>query len=315
MRGGWPENLLVTCLNLRPGERVLVLVDEPLRQAGEALCAAAGDLGAGSVVLQSLPPVRRLNLISERWLRPFSLSHVIISLLSDLRLSHEPAALRAAVDAFTRARLGRWAFGAYVDAAMFQQELLADCAEVARHARELAHRLAGVDQVRLQTAAGTDLTFRIGGRPLRLETGLLIEPGAFGNLPGGEVFVAPLENSAEGTLVVDLALGDIPLSEPVALHFRAGRVVATEGGPASAELAIRLGSDHWAWTMGEFGLGANRWARRCGPVTVAEKALGTAHVALGGNTAFGGRNPAATHYDCVVDQPLVLLDGKPLEPA
>jgi hypothetical protein len=309
----WARNVLQACLGLRPGERVLALVDEPLRHAGGALCVAAAELGASQAATRVLP-VRMgpLLLVPESLLRQVQEADVIVSLLSTLEPGQEPAALRAAVAAFRSAARGRWAFGAFVDDDVLEHELSADLQAVAARTERLAARLAGVEQVRLTTAAGTDLTLRIGGRPIHRETGVLTEPGALGNLPAGEVFVAPLESSAEGRLVVDLCLGDLHLASPVTLTFRQGRAVDVAGGPEAAELRRRLGTDPWGWTVGEFGIGTNPYARILRRVTVDEKRWGTAHVALGSNLSFGGCNPAGTHYDCVVDAPEISLDGSPL---
>lgn len=306
----WAENILDTCLRLRTGEHVLALVDEPLRHAGEALCTAAVRLGAGRAALCAVGPAARpLAVVPERLLREVREADVVVSLLSSLDLSTEAAALRAAVAEFRAARRGRWAFGAYIDEDVLEHELTADYREVARLVTNLAARLEGADRVHVVSGAGTDLRLRLGGRPVHLDTGMLTEPGAFGNLPAGEAFVAPLEESAEGRLVVDLSLGDLALEGPVTLTFRRGQVVAVDGGSAARELERRLGADPWAWTVGELGVGANPWARIRGRVTTDEKVFGTVHIALGANVGFGGRNPAATHYDCVIRAPVVHLDG------
>jgi leucyl aminopeptidase (aminopeptidase T) len=159
--------------------------------------------------------------------------------------------------------------------------------------------------VHLKSGLGTDLRLSYAGRPVQVEDGRIRERGAMGNLPAGEVFVAPHEAQADGRLVVDLALGDLWLDAPVALTFERGRVVNVAGGRAAAELRSRLGKDDWAWTIGEFGLGANPHLKPCGKVALDEKVLGTAHTALGGNRSYGGANPAATHYDCVIKEPKV----------
>lgn len=311
MATGWAENLLGRCLRLSRGERLLILTDEPLGHAREALCAAAEALAAGEVAVAGMPGRRSgpLTLISDRFLRQVEQADVIISLLSDLDLSGEHGFLRAAVAAFRKAGRGRWGFGAYIDDDVLRHELTADYREVARIAGNLAARLDGADHLWLTSPAGTDLRLRIGGRPIHQDTGILTEPGSFGNLPAGEIFVAPHEESAEGRLVVDLSLGDLVLTEPVSLTFERGRVVAIEGGPAAAELIRRLGDDPWGWTIGEFGIGANPHARIRGRVTTDEKVLGTVHVALGANREFGGCNLANTHYDCVIGSPRLQAGG------
>lgn len=312
MAPDWATNILRTCLSLRPGESVLVLVDEPLRHAGEALCAAAGALGAGAAACTVLHESRGLSAVPTRVLGQVQAADVLVSLRTSLNLATEDPVMRAMRAAFAAGGRGRWAAGAGIDADVFTHEFLADYADVSRRADELAARLAGADEVHITSAAGTNLRLSISGRPVHRDGGILNTPGAYGNLPAGEAFVAPLEESVEGRLVVDLCMGDIALAEPVALQFRQGRVVAVEGGAGARALEQRLGDDPWAWTAGEFGVGANPWARPCGQVTVAEKALGTAHVALGGNGSLGGRNPAATHYDCVFRAPVITLDGKAL---
>lgn len=314
MAASWAENVLLQNMGLHPGERVLVMTDEPLRPAGEALCAAARRLGAARTLYRQLPrPGAALSVVPAGLLRQVSQTEVIVSLLSAVDLQHESAVVRAARSAFLESRYGRWGFGAGLrtepDWAM---ALSADWRAVAERTRRVAERLAGADSVRIVTQAGTDLTFRMGGRPVLEDAGVLRHPGAFGNLPGGEAYVAPLEATAEGQVVVDLCLGDIPLDRPVTLTFRGGRAVSAHGGAAAEALYARLGSDPTHWTLAEFGIGTNASARPDSPVTVAEKALGTVHIALGGNLSFGGSNAAAVHYDCVLARPAVYVNGDPL---
>ncbi len=313
MAAHWTRNVLTTCMRLRPGERVLTVVDPPLRAAGEALGAAARELGAGHVASHILVLDQRpLTVVSQALLSEVTAADVIVSLLSHLDLEREIAPLRAAVSAFRSVAKGRWAFGAFIDEDVLNCELAADYREVARLAQGLAARLEGANEVRITSDSGSDLRFHIAGRPVHQDCGILTEPGSFGNLPAGEVFVAPVEESAEGRLVVDLSIADLVLEEPVALTFQAGRVTRIEGGAAARVLERRLALDPWAPVVGEFGLGANPRARIRGRVTTDEKVLGTAHIALGANTQFGGKNPASSHYDCVIGAPRIWLDGRPL---
>ena len=67
-------------------------------------------------------------------------------------------------------------------------------------------------------------------------TGILRGRGVYGNLPAGEVFVAPVEDGAEGVLVVDKTLPGLELSEPVRLLFEEGKVVSIEGEPGAGYL-------------------------------------------------------------------------------
>lgn len=318
MNPRWAVNQLQQGMGLRPGERVLVIVDEPLRAAGEALCATARALGAGRADLRVVPGAAgapTLAVVPSAFLRQVSEANVVLSLLSGLDLQRESPMVRAGLAAFRAAGRGRWAAGACIDQTVLAEDLAVDCLAIAECTAATAARLAVARQVRLVTAAGTDLTFTVAGRPVHQDTGVLRDPGAYGNLPAGEAFVAPLEESAEGRVVVDLSLGDIPLDGPVTLTFRGGRAVAVAGGEAARELERRLGAPGdrpGAWTLGEFGLGTNPGAGLRGRAPLDEKVLGTAHIALGSNTHFGGANRAETHYDCVISKPTVYVDGADL---
>lgn len=302
----WTETVWRESLGLRPGERVLLLADAPLAEAAEALAEAAGACGAGSVARFGLPEPRAgLQVVPRGLTAAAADADVLVCLRSGLNLAREDAAVRAARGAFRRSGRGRWAALAQVDLAVLEAALEPGLAEVERRARELADRMRAAAGVHLTAPGGTDLRLCWAGRPVLAETGRIQEPGSIGNLPPGEAYVAPHETRADGRLSVDVALGDIPLDGPVTLTFSRGRVVEVAGGGAAAELRRRLGDDPWAWTVGEFGLGANPYLPPCDRVALAEKALGTAHVALGGNRAFGGRNPAPTHYDCVIAAPVV----------
>jgi len=299
----WVQNLLVSSLNLQKGERLVIMTDVPLESQGGTVCRAALDMGAADALQVVLPDTGALfALVPSHLVQGVQQADVVIAMRSDLDLSREDAHLRAAMATFRAAGRGRWASLAQISPEVLAHELSADLRPVAAEAKRLAAQLRAGSALRLTSPAGTDLRLRYGGRPIHVEDGRIRKRGQVGNLPGGEVYVAPLETSAEGRLVVDLCLGDLELDEPVTLTFAGGRVVGLEGGEAVEELRERLADDPWAWTIGEFGLGANPHIRLSGLVALDEKRLGTAHVALGANTAFGGENPAETHYDCVISE-------------
>lgn len=301
-------------MGLRQGERLLVMVDKPLKSAGETLCEAGLDSGAGDAALVNLSAGRGhpLRGIPRTFLDQVSQADVIVSLVSDIDLSREDPLLRAAVAAFRASGRGRWAFGAYIDEDILEHELSVDYRDVAQMVGQLAKRLERADRVRLTSPAGTDLRFSIGGRPIYQDTGLFTEPGAFGNLPAGEVYVAPVEHTTEGKLVIDQCMADFELDCPVTLEFRSGRVYATGGREATRKYIQLMLREPPVAVLGEFGIGANPGARLRGRVSVDEKVAGTVHVALGGNKQFGGWNGNGTHLDCVLSNVEVRLDGVPL---
>ncbi len=167
----------------------------------------------------------------------------------------------------------------------------------------------------MTTPGGTDCTFDVTGREWKVDDGVLDRPGAFGNLPAGEVFIAPLATGADGVCVIDRSIalaGEGLVDEPIRLTFERGRIVAIEGGKAS-EAARRVIGEAGAGAdvVAELGIGTNERARVTGSVITDEKVLGTAHVAFGDNASasYGGDNRASIHVDGVMADATIAADG------
>jgi leucyl aminopeptidase (aminopeptidase T) len=158
---------------------------------------------------------------------------------------------------------------------------------------------------------GTDLLLSLADREWRVDTGKLRGQGVYGNLPAGEIYIAPNEDSAEGVLVIDKSLPGLLLSEPVKLFFEKGRVTHIEGGEGAKYLETAI-THHGDTTrvIAELGIGTNPMARLQGNIITDEKVLGTIHIAIGRNDFIGGTNIATTHIDGVVSQPTLEIDGK-----
>ncbi len=91
--------------------------------------------------------------------------------------------------------------------------------------------LAGKNRVQIVADDGTDLSFRIGGRPVLVDDGVIsredLARGDVGvNIPAGEVFIAPLETSADGEILFErAAIPGFGKLEELRLRFRRGRVL------------------------------------------------------------------------------------------
>ena len=153
------------------------------------------------------------------------------------------------------------------------------------------------DEVRIE-AAGTDLTLSLAGRTGSVDDGHV-------NMPGGEVFYSPLEDSANG--VIDF--GEFPAVfygtevEGVRLAFADGRVVDASARTNEDFLIQTLDTDDGARRLGELGIGCNpRIQRYMKNVGFDEKIDGTVHLALGKSYTFiGGTNESSIHWDIVKD--------------
>jgi aminopeptidase len=173
-----------------------------------------------------------------------------------------------------------------------------------------ADRFDAADEVRI-VGDGTDLRLSIAGRAMKVDAG-----GA--NIPGGEFFGCPLENSAEGAI----AFTEFPAVyagrevNGIRLRFESGAVVDASAETNEAYLVEMLDSDDGARRLGELGIGCNPGITRHMRNTLFdEKIDGTVHLALGnGMPDLGGTNESRIHWDIVKDLRMpgtrIELDGE-----
>jgi leucyl aminopeptidase (aminopeptidase T) len=151
----------------------------------------------------------------------------------------------------------------------------------------------------------------VRGRDGRNDDGDLRAPGAFGNLPAGEAYVAPVEVEGEGVIVFDGSVAGFGLlDEPMTVELFGGRLVSASG-KAGVWLERYLdGGD--GRTVAELGIGTNPAATLTGIVLEDEKIMGTAHVAFGSSAGIGGIVQASVHVDSVMLEPTIEIAGEPV---
>jgi len=150
------------------------------------------------------------------------------------------------------------------------------------------------------------------GREAIALTGRVVGPGTFAAMPDGEAAIAPVEGTAEGTVVVEHTMDNLGLLDaPIRMEVRAGRVIGIPGGASAASLQALLASaDENALNIAEFAIGTNDQARLIGSMTEDKKYRGSVHVGLGNNHVIGGTVVSSLHLDGLVLNPTVELDGR-----
>lgn len=170
-----------------------------------------------------------------------------------------------------------------------------------------------VSKVKVLAKHGTNVTFDVTGRKSIASTGVLRNIGDSGNLPSGEVYIAPIENSVNGIIAFDASIATLGvLTHPVYVEVQNGiaKKISGRGGDARlfGKLVNRFGDK--SKTVGEFGIGTNPYAKICGEILEDEKVLGTVHFAFGNNLSFGGTNDVSFHVDGLISKPTVYFDDK-----
>ncbi|HET7177123.1 MAG TPA: aminopeptidase [Solirubrobacterales bacterium] len=175
-------------------------------------------------------------------------------------------------------------------------------------AKRLAEWIEGHEEVRV-TAPGTDITLGIAGRKF-------IPCDGRHNMPDGEFFTGPVEDSVEGEVTFHLpaVIGGREVSG-VRLRFESGKVVEASAERGEEFLIELLDTDAGARRLGELGIGTNYAIDRgTREVLLDEKIGGTVHMAVGKSyPESGGVNESAVHTDLVCDLRLggrIAVDGE-----
>ncbi|WP_435362719.1 aminopeptidase [Haloarchaeobius sp. DYHT-AS-18] len=303
------ETAIRQCLAVQPDESCVIVTDDKRQPIGEALYEAAAAVTEDVTIARYPPgdqhgeeppaPVAAAMEASDVFLAPTTKS-----------ISHT----RARGNACEAGARGSTLPG--ITEEVFTTGLDADYENIAAECEAMLEQVADADEVRVTTDLGTDITFEIGDRDWRSDTGMVHEPGDFSNLPAGEVFVSP--ETANGTYVVDGTIdphGLLAAGETVTIEVEDGYVTSTDSEEIDAMLetaAEEVGQD--AYNLAELGIGTNvAVTELVGSVLLDEKAGGTVHIAFGDDAGIGGDVSAPIHQDGIIRDPTVYADGEVVE--
>ena len=347
------DKIVNTCLGVAPGEVVQIgggVHNFPLVAALAAAVRRAGafpeiNVTSDDLQLETLTtvPVEYLEAVPRhrlKWLEDVDAMIVTDAVADPARAMAVPEERRRAAQLAAEAvhrhifeRGTRWLYVPYPTPAtraglpitfpnlwsMFWRAVDIDYERLTQEAARLAARLEGVRELRLVSDSGTDLTLAVGERPVLVDDGVMSdddrEQGDTAvNLPAGEVFVAPIEASVNGRLVVDFAFRNGQAMRGLDLTVREGRVQLEGAPPGGCSFREILAMGHGdPDVIGELGIGLNPGVDRfCGWGPTDEKRRGAVHLGLGENRYFGGAVAADLHWDLFVERPTLLADGRPL---
>jgi leucyl aminopeptidase (aminopeptidase T) len=294
------ETVVGPCLGIRPGEDVVIVVDATTRALGDALREAATALGAEAVTAVMEP--RSVDGEEPPAAVAAALAAARVFIAPTHRSLSHTRARKAASDAGAR---GATLPGITED--MLARLMAADFPAMAARSRAVAELLTASDAAHVTCPRGTDLTLDLTGRAGIADDGDLRADGAFGNLPCGEGFIAPI--GGEGTLVAG-SLATLGLPErPVRMTVRDGRLAGAEGEWGERWLALLDGAGEQGRNLAELGVGTNERATLTGLILEDEKMLGTVHVAFGASAGIGGTVSVPVHLDCLVEDATLDVGG------
>ncbi len=314
------KNALKNVLEAKSNEKILIICDEEKNLIGEAFAtgALALNLWTRLVVLRKQKNARTeipdglKKVLAEK-------PNIYINLLHGKR-EETPFRIKIIKKETWdhKSRLGHCP-GVTLD--MITEGALALTSEEHRNMQNHAERLICILKdtvaIKIHNPAGTNLTLRTDDRRFFTDTKLDWKTMKWINLPTGEVIVAPVEDSLNGKLVCDMAVGGIgKLRKPIEVIAKNGKVEKVHSDDIDHLRRIKetFQTDDWSDIVGEFAFGINPKARFVDEFLETEKLLGTVHVAFGENMDMpGGNNPSKNHMDLLISEPTVEItkkDGK-----
>jgi len=299
------ESIFVQALGVKENESIVVVADPRKEMEAQALLAA-GQLCSENIELVYVENMTQNGQEPSTEIAQKMIQADVALLVTHFSLSHTRARDAASKQGTRVASMPGITFD------MLDRTSTADYETINTQSNILAEKLTKAHSFKITGKEGTDLSGSLLNRTGLADGGILHNTGDMGNLPAGEAFIAPVEDSVNGTLVIDASLADVTLDSPITLTISNGEITHISGQKAAKEFEKQLNEvGNSARIIAELGIGTNPTVDAFGDVLEAEKALGTCHIAFGDNISMGGTNNAPFHSDGVVLKPtLILIDGE-----
>ncbi|MBM7622678.1 aminopeptidase [Sporohalobacter salinus] len=299
------KTVIEDCMDISEEETVLIVTDDYLFEVGQVLFELAKTRAKEAVLTEITirendgeePPAEVSELMQQ---------FDVILLPTYKSLSHTQARQKANKAGARIASLPE------VTMEVMEDTLTVNYHKIKDRSLKLAEKLEQAETAKVIAPNGTNIEMSINGRSGHPDTGIYHNSGDFGNLPAGEAYIAPVEGTATGKFVVDGSMsGAVVNTEEIELIVEDGYVVDIKGKEAASDLEKVVNQyGKKAKNIAELGIGTNDQAKLCGNITVDEKIMGTIHIAIGDNMAFGGKVEVDSHLDGIITNPTLELDGE-----
>jgi 2,5-dihydroxypyridine 5,6-dioxygenase len=302
------RTIVEVCAGVQAGEQAVIVTEPSMFSMAEAMAAAVYGAGAEPVIALMTPRSADGQEPPAGVAAAMRASNVFFNVVRT-SITHT----RATRDAAAAGSRGMM-MTQFTDEMLIHGGIEADFRAIAPRCQAVAKAMAGVEQIRLTSPHGTDLTLSAKGRRGNALT-CLISPGHFTTVPTIEANVSPVEGSAEGTIVADASIPYIGiglLREPVIARVEKGLIVSIGGGAQATHLAEDLASKHdsLVYNVAELGIGLNPHCRFIGAMLEDEGVCGSVHIGIGTNITLGGNVKAACHYDLIMTGATIAADGR-----
>jgi 2,5-dihydroxypyridine 5,6-dioxygenase len=297
---------------LKIGDKILILADDDTNPSiWQAFFIALRDAGLEPAVMiisrldydYASPPelvVRTMEIADgTMYLTNTGMNHGVVGLRMSEMGKKNFFGEDLTVDMMTRG--WRW----------FEKDVVADWQGWGKKIRTATQ---GGKLVHITSPGGTDVTVEVGDRAHMGTPGCTLFLSKVCNLGPSENHIGlPNEHAGNGVIVADLSIHHIgAIKNPIAFHLTNGRITKIEGSMDGVEFEewLKKYGDENAWRLCELAVGTNNWARFTGTMREDRKIWGAVHIGFGQNLDVGGLIRSNLHWDLVMNNATVTLDGK-----
>jgi len=302
------RTLVEVCAAVKPQENVLIVTDYMMMSIAEALAMQAYRAGAEVTISTIMPRAGHGQEPPPPVAESMKKADVVFTPVT-YSITHTRA-VKEACESGSRIIV----MTDFRDHMLIKGGLEADFNETRIMCEKFARAFEESETARLTNPAGTHLTMRKEGRPGNALV-CIVEPGQMSPAPNVEANFSPTEGSAEGVIVSDASIPYIGigvLSEPVTATVKKGMITEITGGHQARILAedLKNRNDPMVYNVAELGVGLNPKCILQGIMLEDEGVYGSVHIGIGTNITLGGNVKAAIHYDLIMLQATIELDGK-----
>jgi leucyl aminopeptidase (aminopeptidase T) len=317
---------VVNCVKVQSGERVVIITDRETGHLADAVQKQAEGVGASvnKLIMEEFGPR------PDDGVNPLPFPEAIADALAEAQVSFYIARGKAGeLQSFRMPMISkvdelglRHAHMPNFIEKMMSTGMAADYDEIQKISAQVYEIVAQAKEIRVTTAAGTDMTARFDPKYTWIISDGNIRAGHWSNLPDGEVFTAPVD--ANGTVVIDGCLGDFFNAKygdlqgtPLSYELKGSRAVRESVRCDNAELKeeferYTFDTDENSNRLGEFAIGTNVGLQELiGNLLQDEKFPGI-HLALGSPypDKTGAEWDSKAHNDGIMRNPTIVVDGR-----
>ncbi|WP_066501346.1 aminopeptidase [Abyssisolibacter fermentans] len=302
------RKILKDCLDVSKGEELLIITEPEKMTIATSIATIAYEMSVEPVISVMIPRENDSQEPPATIAEAMKASDAFIAVVGK-SITHTYAVKNAITNGSRGIVLTQFS-----EDMMIHGGMEADFRALAPQCKAIAKELENSEIIKLTTPYGTDLTFSAKGRRGNALY-CMVDKGEFSTAPTIEANVSPLENTANGKIVVDASipyLGIGLLEELIHIDVRDGKIVSIAGGK-QAEILIedlKAKEDENVYNIAELGVGLNPKCSFVGLMLEDEGVYGTVHIGIGTNITLGGVVKAKCHYDLIMTKPTIVADGK-----